>query len=562
MPTCPARWLALIPAALLLACENPDAGPGGGADDDSAGDDDDATGDDDDGSAVPLDFDGDGRADLAVYHPGSGLWSIRNSSDGSEHTITWGSAATVPLPGDYDGDGLLDAAVQHQRGGSWDVRQSSDGVAMEGGTIAFGWMGAAPVPADYDGDGRVDLAVYHPEPSEWYVRRSSDGQMLEGGAIQLGQARSKPAPADYDGDGLADLATYEPSEANWTVRCSSTGEFLDGTELIQFGWSEAYPVPADYDGDGRADIAVHFAAGGDWYIRRSSDGTLEQGGAIPFGPVGGIPVPGDYDGDGRDDIAAYDLDSGQWHVRLSVDGSSMEGGAIPWGGDEAVPAGGVPRGIVWDAEIDLPDSPDVDGIDNHLDGNTAASFPVVLTYAEDWIIQADMAGLNGAANGRYLTYDKGSYVDVFPRPEGILALRVYNRKIWFRVDPVVGGGHALYPSYKNYDGTYDEEGNPNYTCDETLTHGDLCDSDHVGATLEDEYYSGDHSMRMEYLISRNRTGNPDDGVYRFYWDDRLVGDWNIWMQEQPPDFHTLWAGRMSGGVLRYHQGRFQTVIGE
>ena len=548
--------------------EGPAGGPG---DDDVIGDDDSTTDDDDNDTVAPgpawglqhaaaFDFDGDGATDIAVYHPDGGMWSIRNSSDGSEHALEFGWSEAVPVPGEYDGDGAVDVAVHHQRLGHWYVRQSSDGQTMEGGAIGWGWHGSAPVTGDFDGDGRTDLVVYHPPEAAWYVMRSSDGG-YDGEPTAFGTAHSQPVPGDYDGDGITDLAAFELPDARWYVQLSSTGQMLDGEEFLQFGWSEVVPVPGDYDGDGLTDLAVYHPAGGDWYVRQSSDGALMEGGAMHLEPLDAIPVPGDYDGDGRTDLALYRFDEGDWYIRQSSDGALMEGGGIVWGGDEAVPVGVLQKGILWGAEIDLPNVPDIDGIDSNLQGNTIANIPVSLGYDRDWIIQADMTGLNGVYGDRYLTYNKGSHPDVFPYPYDIVLFRIYNRKIWFRVDPVVGGGHALYPSYKVYDGTYDDEGNPNYTCDETLTEGDLCDSDHVGSTIEGDYLSGDHSMRLEYLISRSRTEEPDDGVFRVYWDGALVGDWNIWKEETPEPMEDLWVGRLSGGTLRYYQGTYQTVIG-
>ena len=218
---------------------------------------------------VPVlhDYDGDRKADIAVYR--DGMWYVLRSSDGGVTTIGWGGLAQdIPVPRDYDGDGKADIAVY--RDGMWYVLRSSDG-----GVTAVGWGGMAQdkaVPADYDGDGKADIAVYR--DGMWYVLRSSDGGVTAVG--WGGMAQDKAVPADYDGDGKADIAVYR--EGMWYVLRS-----LDGG-VTTIGWgglAQDIPVPRDYDGDGKTDIAVYRDGG--WYILRSSDG------GVTYVQLGGAP---------------------------------------------------------------------------------------------------------------------------------------------------------------------------------------------------------------------------------------------------------------------------------
>jgi hypothetical protein len=87
----------------------------------------------------------------------------------------------VPVPGDYDGDGKADLAVYRGRTGEWFVFGSATGF---GGAVPFGAPGIdVPVPADYDGDGQVDVAVYRLPTGEWFIFGTATGF---GGAIPFG----------------------------------------------------------------------------------------------------------------------------------------------------------------------------------------------------------------------------------------------------------------------------------------------------------------------------------------------------------------------------------------
>jgi hypothetical protein len=63
--------------------------------------------------------------------------------------VQWGWSATIPVPGDYDNDGITDIAVYHPATGNWYIRQSSTGTLMTGNAIQWGWSAATPPRAPY-----------------------------------------------------------------------------------------------------------------------------------------------------------------------------------------------------------------------------------------------------------------------------------------------------------------------------------------------------------------------------------------------------------------------------
>lgn len=259
---------------------------------------------------TPFDFDGDGKADLAVFRPASGFWFLLNSTSGFSAT-SFGLTTDRLSPGDFDGDGKTDIAVFRPSTGSWYRLNSSTGAFI---SVQFGANGDVPVPADYDGDLKSDIAVWRPSDGGWYRLNSSNGAFV---AIAFGTNGDKPTLGDFDGDGKADLAVYRPSAGAWYRLNSQNGAFVAN----QFGVTEDLPTPGDFDGDGKTDLAVYRPSSGAWYRLNSGNGQFV---AIGFGTTGDKPAPADFDGDAKTDIAVFRPSDGTWYLLKSASGFSAQ----------------------------------------------------------------------------------------------------------------------------------------------------------------------------------------------------------------------------------------------
>lgn len=231
------------------------------------------------------DYDGDGKANIAIFRPSTGLWAVRGLG-----RVYFGATGDIPVSGDYDGNGYADVSVFRPSNGLWAIKNQT--------RFYFGDRTCMPVPADYDGDGCCDAAVFEHQTGRWLFRRNT--------SFHFGASGDLPVPMDYNGDGSTDAAIFRPVTGLWAIRNISR---------CYFGANGDLPIPEIYKWYGslktgnpfRDRIAVFRPSNGLWSIRDLT--------RFYFGNEIDRPIIGDFDGNGLDDTAVFRPSRVLWGIR-------------------------------------------------------------------------------------------------------------------------------------------------------------------------------------------------------------------------------------------------------
>ncbi len=256
------------------------------------------------------DFDGDGKDDQAVWRPnaaadGSGGFFVLQSSNGAVTFEKFGADGDDPtVTADYDGDGKADPAVFRC---PYDAPAqchffylgSSNNPKKIVSTIPFGYGTANDItaaPGDYDGDGKNDFCVFlnrGGNVGQFVIAKSSDGAIEY---VNWGLFSDTIVPGDFDGDGKADFMVTRNQDGHlaWYLLTRKGG----GTGASPYIWGLSdsdYAAPGDYDGDGKTDLAV-WRADLDpdknfYYVERSTNGAMLS---FEWGQYNDFPVQNWY----------------------------------------------------------------------------------------------------------------------------------------------------------------------------------------------------------------------------------------------------------------------------
>jgi hypothetical protein len=317
-------------------------------------------------STTSGDFNGDGLPDFAVATNAdfeSNQATVQVVLDNRDGTFTPQTPISLEGPptfsvslaaGDFDGDGRADLAltrigVSSDRASVQILLGNGDGTFRPQSPVVVDGLaqpqpdeGNPPTvsiePGDFNGDGRTDLILASYGGAE--VELSDGGGMFHLQArVDLAIRADSVVVGDFNGDGRPDLVITSGSDFSdihdkvEVLTGNGDGTFRPGTP-IDPGFSTYNPflagdfngVAGDFNGDGRTDLALDTPNRGSDFsstldvLLGNGDGTLQPESPVVLAGLG--LVAGDFNGDGRTDLAVAEINPSTLQIMLgSSDGT-------------------------------------------------------------------------------------------------------------------------------------------------------------------------------------------------------------------------------------------------
>lgn len=260
-------------------------------------------------SVISADFNGDGKADLAVANLQSNNVSVLlGEGTGIFSAATNYAVGDWPqsiISADFNGDGKADLAIANSI-------SNNISVLLGNGTGSFGIannfeVGSGPqsvISADFNGDGKADLAVanYYSNNLSILLGNGTGGFYIANTLPVTGYPCSVTC-SDFNGDGKADLAAANRVSDNISIFLGNgAGNFGNSTNFSAINCPSV--ISADFNGDFKKDLAAIYASSNKVSVLLGN-GSGNFASAINFG-VGANPFSvtcADFNSDGKADLA-------------------------------------------------------------------------------------------------------------------------------------------------------------------------------------------------------------------------------------------------------------------
>jgi sugar lactone lactonase YvrE len=275
-------------------------------------------------SEVTGDFNKDGLPDLAVLSGANGtataLTIFLGKGDGTfaagvtTQTTIESTIDSPMIVADFNGDGKADLAIlscnQSLFGTVTTFLGNGDGTFAAPTSIVINQPSAGSddipgslVAADFNGDGNIDLAT---AGDVNILLGNGDGTFTQTGTgLQPSLDFNLVASGDFNGDGIPDLVATQYLELGvaYIFLGKGDGTFTTTTTSLPSSIYITSIVVADFNQDGKSDLALGFEAEVEVFLG-NGDGTFNQAPASALNDAGFYLVAGDFNHDGKTDLAS------------------------------------------------------------------------------------------------------------------------------------------------------------------------------------------------------------------------------------------------------------------
>ena len=394
------------------------------------------------------DFNGDGNLDLAVASYGSNIGVspgivtiLLGRGDGTFQvqttTYTVGTVANTITAGDFNGDGKADLAVGTDGSSNSPSSQVSillgDGSGdFQSGAVltASGQLGAASVAAaDFNGDGKLDIATLSSSDFLSIFLGNGDGTFAAAISSVVGKDAISVVAADLNGDGRIDVAVANSSDNTVSLLLGNGDGSFQPQTTYTVGKVPSGVTLVDFNGDGKLDLAVsNYTDNTIQVLLGVGDGTFHIG-TYSAGTNAVSIVSGDFNRDGIPDLAVARNDSSNGSILVLL--GDGRGGFSPLPSSDACLIGGPPSAIV-SADFDQDGIPDLavvcrTDINTYIgylkgigDGSFQSAGDQVLGTGAAAVVVADING-DGIQDLFFSLTPDYYAVPVFPDPQGVFS---------------------------------------------------------------------------------------------------------------------------------------------